>query len=82
MIPWGLTTNYYIRKFARMPFVYTVAAWGNGGDLMGRDKEVVEMLGDLYCFGLTKLGHPKHPLYLPKDTGLVPFTSQKDNNGQ
>ena len=51
---------------------WVVAAWGTQGVLFGRDREVVELLGDsIRCLGLTQDGHPKHPLYLPKDTRSV-----------
>lgn len=30
----------------------------------------------LHCFGKTKDGWPKHPLYLPRATSLVPFASR------
>lgn len=49
-----------------------VAAWGVHGAHMGRDEQVREMLGEegivLHHLGLTKDGHPKHPLYLRGDT--------------
>jgi hypothetical protein len=43
-----------------------VAAWGNNGNFMNRDKEVVEMLQnrDLYCLGITQEGNPRHPLHM------------------
>lgn len=45
----------------------TVAAWGTHGAFMNRGAKVKEMLESLYVLGLTKEGHPKHPLYLKKD---------------
>lgn len=44
-----------------------VCAWGVHGKLLDRGKRVVEILKansiPLYCLGVTKEGHPKHPLY-------------------
>jgi hypothetical protein len=44
-----------------------VAAWGTRGALKGRDKQVIQLIQEirkpLYCVGLTKDGHPRHPLY-------------------
>lgn len=53
-----------------------VVAWGTHGGFNGRDKQVLELLRefDLYCFGRTKHGFPKHPLYLKKYTSLERFT--------
>ena len=52
-----------------------VLCWGNHGSHLGRSAQVLEMLrpyaDKLYCFGLTKSGEPRHPLYLPKNTPLV-----------
>lgn len=48
-----------------------VAAWGAHGSLHNRDEEVCELLrGEpLWTLGLTKLGQPRHPLYVPARTG-------------
>lgn len=56
-----------------------VCAWGTGGG--DRAAAVVTMLEDrgahLYCLGVTKEGHPKHPLYLPSGTPLVEFRQRE-----
>ena len=43
-----------------------IAAWGNHGKHLNRDKEVAELLGtrDLYCLGINKDGSPRHPLHM------------------
>ena len=58
-----------------------VVAWGIGGSYLGRDKQVVELLNGrpLWCFGRTKHGHPRFPLYLAKTTDFERFT---DHDGQ
>ena len=53
-----------------------VAAWGTKGAYQHRDEDVYAMLKNLYCLGLTKAGHPKHPLYLSKETRLRPFKGE------
>lgn len=53
-----------------------IACWGNHGNFMDRDSEVVELLSShcpLYCLGKNKSGSPKHPLYLPKSSTPKPF---------
>ncbi len=60
-----------------------VAAWGAHGGNLDRDLEVMELLVSAIerknsgwrplCFGTTQKGYPKHPLYLPKLAGLVPY---------
>jgi len=51
-----------------------VGCWGAHGGHLGRGRAVLEMMREngirVHCLGLTKAGHPKHPLYLRKD--LVP----------
>ena len=45
-----------------------VAAWGAWGALRGRDEEIRQIIGGLEHLGLTKEGHPRHPLYVRADT--------------
>lgn len=49
-----------------------LVAWGNGGELYGRDLAVTKLLGarPLKCLGRTKDGQPRHPLYLKSETPL------------
>lgn len=51
----------------------TVAAWGNGGRLNGRSQQVLKEMKNVSCFGVTNLGEPRHPLYLPATTPLQRF---------
>lgn len=47
----------------------TIAAWGVHGTLLGRDQQVLaQMTGPLHHLGLTRDGHPRHPLYVPYAT--------------
>ena len=51
-----------------------VAAWGNNGMFLDRDKEVMKMITrKTYCLGLTKYNQPKHPLYIQKKQSLIEF---------
>jgi hypothetical protein len=58
---------------ARIP--RTVAAWGVHGGHGGRGAELLARLPHLSCFGVTRNGHPKHPLYLAGSTPIVPIAS-------
>ncbi|MEM9350478.1 MAG: DUF1643 domain-containing protein [Pseudomonadota bacterium] len=48
-----------------------IAAWGTHGEHLERGSAVAEMLRasgrPIYHLGLSKAGHPKHPLYIPYD---------------
>ena len=55
-----------------------IAAWGNNADVnSGRVSKVMALIErsgkPVKCFGLTRQGQPKHPLYLRSDAGLKPF---------
>ena len=52
-----------------------VVAWGMHGDLHARDRDVLALLAQHRprCLGLTRDGHPRHPLYLPARTRSRPF---------
>lgn len=64
------------RKDGDFPFE-VVYAWGAGGGLHGQDEVVDRIVREQgitpKCFGLTRDGHPRHPLYLRKDEPLVDF---------
>ena len=51
----------------------TVAAWGVHGAHQGREARIAGALGDLSCLGTTQAGHPRHPLYLRRDTPRQPW---------
>jgi len=77
--PAGLSNDLILEVFATG---LVVAAWGNGGVLNGRGHEVGQRLTAagvrLRCLGVTKDGHPKHPLArgrerVPDDAPLTPW---------
>ena len=58
---------------------HAIAMWGNRGariygEGIRRDTLVITLHSKWSCFGQTKLGAPKHPLYLPKATPLQAFS--------
>jgi hypothetical protein len=50
-------------------------ALGADGAYRGRDRQVLELLRGipLHALALTKLGHPRHPLYLKGSRRPIPF---------
>ena len=72
--PVGRFSNYWLEIMAQKVGI-KVACWGAYGALLKRDEQVLSMLDSFFIFGLTKKGMPKHPLYLPADTELIPWTS-------
>jgi hypothetical protein len=53
-----------------------VVAWGAYGTYMDQGKTVLGSIKDAcepMCLGVTKDGHPKHPLYVRYGAELVPF---------
>ncbi len=54
-----------------------IAAWGVHGAHNDRGGSTARMLRaygtELYCLGVTKDGHPRHPLYLRSDAARVPY---------
>jgi hypothetical protein len=70
--PVGAHTDLYICRFAEEAAV-VVAAWGVHGEFRQRGEAVAARLARLQCLGRTKHGHPRHPLYLRKDTPLASF---------
>ena len=68
--PVGWENDHFLAR-AMVESDQFIAAWGVHGALNGRGARVLQMLlrrapKRVYHLGLTKGGHPKHPLYLPK----------------
>jgi len=63
--PVGAENDRYILEASKKSGM-SIAAWGIHGNHHGRDQEMYRLHIDWYCFGFTKGGHPRHPLYLPK----------------
>ncbi|MBA7622909.1 hypothetical protein ES703_30296 [subsurface metagenome] len=57
--------------------VMTIAAWGDGLELVENGKGIAENIKKLIepslCFGLTQKGNPKHLLYLSGESKLVDY---------
>lgn len=65
--PIGPLNNQYIFDAVNNSYI-VIAAWGTHGSLYNRDKKVIRIFENkLRYLGLTKDGHPKHPLYLKAD---------------
>lgn len=56
-----------------------VCAWGTGSSFMRRDLAVAKLLQGkpLRCLGVTKEGHPRHPLYLKAGTPLENWSAYR-----
>jgi len=54
-----------------------IVAWGTHGSLHQRDRHVLALLRqagiETFCWGFNQNGSPKHPLYLPRNSPLLPF---------
>ena len=56
-----------------------IAAWGTKGAHLSRDRDVARItMRALACLGVTKGGHPRHPLYVRGDTKPEPFSFEND----
>jgi hypothetical protein len=66
--PIGPHNSHFIR-WALSEAGIVICAWGMHGDYMDQDKAVIRLLDEAgvmpYALGLTKAGHPRHPLYMP-----------------
>lgn len=82
--PVGNQNDYVIRQLFESDFTGPViVGWGgsrhkvkrvNSGHRVGAVMDLAkETNRPLYCFGETKNGDPRHPLYLPKDAEMHPF---------
>jgi hypothetical protein len=70
--PIGPKNNWWLSILQRQVDL-VVVAWGVHGTLQARDLEVLGKFPEVHCLGVTRAGHPKHPLYLPATTTPRPF---------
>jgi hypothetical protein len=70
--PIGPENDWWIRTLDDKAGM-TIIAWGIHGGYMDRDKAVLGLIKKPMCFGVTKDGYPRHPLYLKKDTKPIEY---------
>ena len=74
--PVGPSTDEFIRQ-AVMPWSVVVAAWGAHQMTAPRAAEVLAIIEErqsgIGCLGVTKAGHPRHPLYVRGDAELTEY---------
>lgn len=59
-----------------------ILAWGNGAVRCPFRHRLIDQFDDPLCFGRTKAGEPKHPLYLPSTTALTRFQPDQKSGRQ
>jgi hypothetical protein len=72
--PIGPRNDWWLSRLHREVNI-AVVAWGIHGTLFDRQDDVLKILPAAHCLGLTKHGHPKHPLYLPASITPMPFAA-------
>jgi hypothetical protein len=79
-IPGG-TNNTVIKEMLTLS-ERVLVGWGEWGQHLGeRPAEVLKILGEpVYCLKVNKSGEPCHPLYLPGDSKLIPYTRKEAMN--
>ncbi|NJN22550.1 MAG: DUF1643 domain-containing protein [Leptolyngbya sp. RL_3_1] len=70
--------RYLLAACADVPTI--VLAWGNGGNLHGRDRAVLALLARdrdrCHCLGRNQTGQPRHPLYVKRQAQLCPWPGE------
>lgn len=79
--PVGPDTDKWLRAGLAAHGRVVAVAWGaDVGPRADRPAEVLRMIAELggvpHCWGVTKSGQPRHPLYLRGDSPLVPYTQE------
>lgn len=61
----------------------TLAAWGVHGEHLGQDRVAISWLEGhpLHVLGMTRHGHPRHPLYISFASKPMPWTPPEVING-
>jgi hypothetical protein len=63
--PIGPRNDWWLNRLS-IDCQLTIAAWGIHGKISDRANSVLPKLTNVHHLGLTREGHPRHPLYLPK----------------
>lgn len=75
--PVGVRNQHHFDQvlFYGYPIGVIVCAWGAHGAHLGQDETALGWLREheRFALGLTKGGHPRHPLYVSAETPLAPF---------
>jgi hypothetical protein len=79
--PVGGANDRFIREEVH-PWSVVVAAWGAHKITAARSRAVMEIIAaagsGVGCLGVTKGGHPRHPLYVPASQALESFAGTGD----
>ena len=78
--PVGQDNDRYVLKTVQHS-EQVILAWGDHGTWQKQDLHILQLLKKythLYCFGMTKKGCPRHPLYLHHKTQLQLFNKHSD----
>ncbi len=59
-----------------------IACWGNHGKFLNRSNDFLKNLDNFNHFGFTKIGEPRHILYLKKDIKLKTFSKKLKASGE
>lgn len=71
--PVGSENDHWISQIVNESDI-VVAAWGNHGNFNSRDRQVLGLTNKkIYALSITNKNMPGHPLYLPKNSILLPF---------
>jgi hypothetical protein len=78
--PVGPDNDQWLRAYTKARLV--VFAWGTRGDLFDRADAVRAWFPNGHTLGLTKHGHPRHPLYVKADRHPFLMVSTERSAGQ
>jgi hypothetical protein len=70
--PVGLHNDAVLRELSLLAG-QTYVAWGAQGDMLSRAAEVLPLLHEPRCLGVTASGQPRHPLYVRGDVADRPW---------
>ncbi|MCB2117354.1 MAG: DUF1643 domain-containing protein [Rhodobacteraceae bacterium] len=81
--PVGAQTDRILRRAARSAGA-VLCGWGTHGALLGRGAAVEALLRReglaLLALGLTRQGHPRHPLYVAYDVAPMPWAGAENTD--